>query len=167
LSAALTLAIPAGILSLGPLIGLLSMVVSAALAVGLYARRARLASVSAGAGIRIGIVTGVFASWLTISLGGICLWVWRFVLHRGAELDAFWLSQVVQPQQEKLADMVAAGAESAQAAQSLKAWMLSAEGRAGMLLGSMAMLSMLLVFFSIIGGALGARLATPYRRPRA
>jgi hypothetical protein len=166
LNAALTLAVPAGILCFGMLpLGLLGMMAAAAWAVGLYAKRARPVDLTAGTGARIGLVTGLFASWLTVALYGAGLWISRFVLHEGGDLDSLWTSQVEKNNQQMLAQLGAANAQSLQMAQSMRTMMLSVEGRAGIALSGMMVVAALVVLLAVAGGALGARLAAAPRRP--
>ncbi len=168
LNAALLLAIPTSVLCFGFLpIGLLWMVAASAWAVSVYARRTRPASIPLGVGVRIGIVTGLMASWLTAGLYGAGFWVSRFVLHQGGEWDSLFTAQVERNNQQMLAQMGTANAESLQMVQSFRALMLSAEGRAGVGLGLMIFLAMFLIFFAILGGALGSRLQMQSRQPSA
>ena len=168
LNAALTLGVPAGILCFGVLpLGLMGMIAASAWAVALYARRARVAALTTGMGAQIGLVTGVFASWLAVSLYGVGLWFSRFVLHEGGEWDSLWVNQVERSNQQMLAQMGTANAQSAQVAQSLQSWMLSAEGRAGLPLSGLAVVAAILVVLAVAGGALGAKLAAAPRRPGA
>ena len=168
LNAALTLGVPAGILCFGVLpIGLIGMMAASAWAVSLYAKRTRPLDLTAGAGARIGLVTGLFASWLTVSLFGSGLWVSRFVLHQGGEWDSLWLSQVEKSNEQMLAQMGAANAQSAQVAATLRTLMLSAEGRAGLPLSGLMLVAAILVLLAVAGGALGAKLAAAPRRPGA
>ena len=165
LQAALLLAIPVSVLSFGLLpVGLLWMVGAAAWAVSIYARRTRTTQVPAGTGVRIGLITGLFASWLTFSFYGISLWVSRFVLHQGNQWDTLWQEQVDKAfQQNAAAQMGIANAQSTQYMQSLRALMLSTDGRAGLTLSLVGTIAAFLVLFSIVGGAIGAKLPI---RPR-
>jgi hypothetical protein len=165
LNAALTLGVPAGVLCFGVLpIGLLGMMAAAAWAVSLYAKRTSPLDLTTGAGARIGLVTGLFASWLTVSLFGFGLWVSRFVLHQGGEWDSLWLNQVEKSNQEMLAQMGAGNAQSTQVAGTLRTLMLSAEGRAGLPLSGLMLVAAILLLLAVAGGALGAKLVAP-RRP--
>jgi hypothetical protein len=167
LNAAMLLAVPTGVLCFGFLpIGIFWMVAAAAWAVGVYARRARPASLTLGVGVRIGMVTGLLTSWLTVGLYGVGFWVSRFLLHQGGEWDSLWMGQVTRSNQQMLAEMGTANAQSVQIAESIKALMLSPEGRAGLPLSGLLVLAMFLVFFSIIGGAIGARMQAQAIRRR-
>jgi len=165
LQAALMLGVPAGVLCFGILpLGLLGIVAAAYWAVGLYARRVRTVSVSISVGAQIGVVTGLFASLAAGGLYGIGLWVSRFVLHEGAELDALWTSQVEKSNQQVIEQM---GAANAQSAQSIRAMMLSAEGRAGLAVLGLLVVAAFLIALAVAGGAVGAKLATAPRRSGA
>jgi hypothetical protein len=168
LRACVLLSIPAGFLffELFPISLFLSpllMGVAAAWAVALYGKRARLTQITMGAGARIGLITGIFASWLVLTVNGFALWSARFLQHQGSQMDAEFITGVntgLQRQQQMAAEMGMTGAqaaESAQFLQTLRVWMLSPEGRAGAILSGLLVCAALLVFFSTIGGAVGAR----------
>ena len=175
MKAALMLAVPAGVLCsgvtvIGPSLGLLWMSGAAAWAVGLYFKRNRPGWLTWGAGARIGLVTGLFASWLTLSVNGVALWVNRFVMHQGGQMDSLQVAQAEETlkiSQQFWATMGLAGAQIAQLSQFSRSWMLSPEGRAGEVLSESLTGAAFLVFFAVIGGALGARLLAQPRRPSA
>lgn len=170
---ALLLAVPAGVLCsglipVGQSLALLWMVGAAVWAVGLYFKRAQPGWLSMGAGARIGLVTGLFASWLMLSVNGVALWISRFVMHQGGEMDSLWATEVdksLELSQQMVAQMGMTAAQAAQSTQFSKAWMLSSEGRAGIALSTFLAGAAFLVFFAMIGGALGARLLAQPRRP--
>lgn len=175
LRAAAVLAVPASVLcsgltELGQNLGLVWMTGAAAWAVALYVKRARPTWLSAGAGARIGLLTGVFASWLTLAVNGFALWFARFVLHQGGQMDALWQENVersLEMSQQMMVQMGMAGVQVAQAQQLNRAMMLSGEGRAGIaLMGFLAGAAFLLVF-AAAGGAIGAKLMAQRSRPSA
>jgi hypothetical protein len=173
LRAALMVAVPAAVLCsgltpIGPSLGLFWMSGAAAWAVGLYFKRSRPGWMSLGAGARIGLVTGLFASWLTLGVNGVALWVTRYVLNQGGQMDSLWASEVqnsLQVSQQMVAQMGMTAAQAAESTQFNKAWMLSAEGRAGIALSTFLGGGVFLICFAMIGGALGARLLAQPRRP--
>lgn len=164
LRSALPLAITSGALcsmfSPVNILGVLLMGATAAWAVALYTRSQRPAWITVGAGARIGLVTGVMGSSAAAIMSGLSLYAMRFWLHQGAWFDNFWLNVVNQWQ----AQGIASGAD-AQSLATVKATMMSPEGRAGMVLLLIALLMATLVLFAVAGGALGARLLTRTRRP--
>lgn len=172
LKTALMLAIPAGVLSasLSPTLTVIWVMGAAAWAVSLYAKRMRSGSTTSATGARIGLVTGVFAAWLSIGANGAALWITRFVRHQGAQFDAMWTGAVDQAISRNQQMMAEAGANAAQAAQmvqlsqSFRTLMLSPEGRAGSALIAVMALAAFLLLFAILGGVLGARFAVPRRR---
>ena len=107
----LPLAIPTGILCslLSPvgIFGVLLMGVAAAWAVALYARNLRPSWITVGAGVRIGLVTGIVGGWTAAAATGLSLYAMRFWLHKGDSFDSFWQSLVNQQQ----AHGIAAGAD--------------------------------------------------------
>ena len=164
---AILMAIPAGILSssYSPVsgLGLIWMAMAALWTVRLYARSYRPAWMTLGAGARIGLVTGLLAAWIAVTVSGGSLFVQRYAMHQGTAIDAEWNSRVAQGQQ--MAEQIGAGmaqndANQAQLARTqFQGWMLSPEGHAGMELFRFLTNGLFLIIFAILGGLLGARMA--------
>lgn len=171
LQTAVLVAIPAGVLCsrMGALDWIWIML-AAVWVVRLYARRVATLRVTASVGVRIGLVMGVLTSWLVLAIHGGELWVRRYMMHQGGQIDVE-IEQTLQPgiqmNQQLMTNMGMASGEVASAIQKMKAVMLSPEGRAGYILGAVLMGLAFLVFFAMVGGALGARLAPQLRRPEA
>jgi hypothetical protein len=173
--AAITLAIPAGLLScaISPVgvLGLFWMAGAAAWAVFLYMRNQRPAWITIGAGARIGLVTGLLAAWLAFATSGGALFVQRFVLHQSTQIDADWKTRVSMSQemaQEWTAGMGSSDAAHAEAVAlrtQVQAWMMSPWGHAGIETFGIAVNSLFLLFFAAGGGAVGARMLARRRRP--
>jgi hypothetical protein len=164
LRSTLPLAIPAGILCsmLSPvsILGLPLMGATAAWVVVLYIRSHQPAWITVGAGARIGLVTGVVGSWTAAAMSGLSLYAMRYWLHRGSMIDDFW-QNVVSMQQ---AQGIAVGADP-QSIAAAKALMMSSQGRASLILFTIAALMATLVLFAVAGGALGARMLKRAPRP--
>ena len=163
---ALMLAIPAGILSsmLSPIsiFGLLLMGGTGAWTVAIYLRKEKPAWMTIGAGARIGLVTGVVGGWTAAAASGISLFVMRFFLHQGKSFDDLWQNLVNQQLSQQWESM---GIDAHMIA-TTKAWMLSPEGSAGWVVGTVCFLAVVLMLFAMAGGALGARfLGRPHRQP--
>lgn len=171
--AAVAFGVPAGLLCSGvspvAILGIFWIAGAALWAVVTYVRRLRPAWITIGAGARIGLVTGLFATWLAFSISGANLFVDRYVLHHGARIDAEWKSRVDTSQQmtqQWSNGFSSVDASQAQAARAeVQAWMLSPSGHAGIAAFSLAGNSIFLLFFAVGGGALGARLLARSRRP--
>lgn len=121
-----------------------------------------------GAGARIGLVTGLFASWLTLSVNGIYLWLTRFVWHQGGQMDSDWLvfvDRLIQSEQQMFVQMGSASTAMTESLQMIRILMLSPEGRAGFALSNFVLGTSFLLFFATLGGAMGARLLVQSRRP--
>jgi len=173
LRVALLCAVPAGLLSslASPLGGLgLIWISSAAIwAVVFYMRTQRPAWITIGAGARIGLVTGLLATWLAFGASGIDLFVKRYALPQSTQMDAEWKSYVDANEAKAQEFMVGAMPDhtaqiSANRAQQT-AWMLTSEGHAAFEVSSLIFWSFIWVFFAIAGGALGARMLARSRRP--
>jgi hypothetical protein len=175
LRAALILAVPAGLLSslASPMafMGLFWMGAAAAWAVVLYVRSQRPAWITAGAGARIGLVTGLLGGWLAFSASGGALFVERYAFHQSSQIDGDWKTGITMGAQ--LAQQVAATVGPAFEAQvqanqaQNQASMLSTEGHAGWEAFDLAGDSFFLLLFAVGGGALGARMLARTRRPEA
>jgi hypothetical protein len=168
--AALALAVPAGLLSSGisPLsvLGIFWMAAASAWAVTLYLRSQRPAWITAGAGARIGLVTGLIAGWLAFGISGAGLFVTRVILHQGGQIDSAWREFVEKDQQlsQQWLTQMSVPTEAAQL-NAQKNWMLSPEGHAGFQTVGLVWDCALLVLFASAGGALGARMLARRRRP--
>jgi hypothetical protein len=166
LRSALALAIPAGLFCSIPsainFFGLLLMAGAGAWVVALYMRSQRPAWITIGAGARIGLVTGVVGSWTSAAVTAGTLYAMRFWLHQGNVFDSFWQNVNQQVTQQWTTMGV-----DAQSMAILKAMMTSPEGRAGWVLGAMAMLIAALLIFSTAGGALSAHFLARRRRPQS
>ncbi len=169
LRSAMALAIPAGILCafLAPvgIFDLLLMGATGAWAVSLYMRSQRPAWITVGAGARIGFVAGIFGGWSAAATTGITLFALRYWLHEGSIFDNFWNTVVTQQMNQQLTQQWTAMGESAQAIATLKAWMLSPEGRAAWVLCALTFLVAGLLICATLGGWLGARMHVRRRRP--
>ncbi len=171
--AALMLAVPAGLLSSAAFptsfLGLFWMASAAVWAVVLYTRSQRPAWITIGAGARIGLVTGLLGGWMAFGTSGGALFVQRYVLHQSSQIDAEWKSRIELSQQ--MSQQWSSGMGQADAAEmestrtQIQAFMLSPEGHAGLEAFSYASSSLLLLFFAVAGGALGARVLARSRRP--
>jgi hypothetical protein len=136
----------------------------------MYARRTRQGKISKRNGARIGLVTGLLASWLTLGVDGVHIWLARFVLHQGSQIDADWTDQVNKIQQvdgQMFAQLGAATAQVSQELQAQRLWMLSSDGRAGAPFMFYMMGTVFLIIFAAIGGAVGARFFAQPRSPNA
>lgn len=164
---ALALAFPAGVLcslfSPVSIFGLLWMTIAAAWVVSLYLRNRRPAWITIGAGARIGLVTGLVGAWTAAAASGISLFVMRFLLHQGKELDETWTTII----SDQVTRQWSSAGVDAQTINVYKGWLLSSEGRAGAMLTAILFLVTILIFFAVGGGALGARLQARARRPEA
>jgi len=173
--AACLLAVPAGLLSSASspvsFFGVFWMAAAAAWAVTLYVRGGEgTAWITTGAGARIGLVTGLLAAWLAFSASGGALFTERYALHRGAQIDSEWKNRVEMSQQLTAQWQNGFGGTDAAQARDLRtqieAWMESPWGHAGIETFGFAINGLLLVFFAVGGGALGARMTARMRRPQ-
>ncbi len=143
--------------------GLFWMGVAAAWAVALYARSQKQPQhagwITAGAGARIGLVTGLAAGWVSFAASAVSLFAKRFLFHQGNDFDSLYQDQVA-----KVSDQWQAASASSQDVQaaaffkSASAWLLTPEGRVGTMLGGLLTLEAILVVCAVAGGALGAKL---------
>jgi hypothetical protein len=165
LRASLMLAVPAGLLCslLSPvsILCLFWMGAAAAWTVLLYVRNQQPAWITIGAGARIGLVTGVLGGWTAACASGVSLFAMRYFLHRGQVFDNFWENIVGQQMTQQWTSM---GVDAQTIAQ-VRAWWLSPAGRAGWVLSAILMLVFGLLLFSVVGGAIGARMLFRRRRP--
>ena len=160
---ALMLAIPAGALcsmySPAGILGLPLMAAAGAWVVSLYMRGRRPAWITIGAGARIGLVIGILAGWTAAFTTAVSLYAMRFWLHQGPAIDDSWNSQINLSTQ-----LLASWGVDAQQIAMNRAIMVSPEGHAGAMLMDTSVLVLILLGFSVAGGALGARFLGRPRR---
>jgi len=175
LKMALLVAIPAGMVCsrMSPL-GLIWMLLAAVWVVRLYARRTASSRVTARVGARIGFVTGLLTGWLALAIDCVDLWFERYVRHQGGQIDSDMeqiVAQALEPmtrfQQQLQASAGHAGVQVVSSIPDVKAFFLSPDGRAGMLIGSLFFSLAFMALFAVAGGALGARMAPRLGRPQA
>jgi hypothetical protein len=167
LRVAMLLALPAGLLSCGVspvgILGLFWMSASAAWVVMIYVRGQRPAWITIGAGARIGLVTGLLAAWIAFAATGISLFAMRYVFGRGNTIDGLWQRVVAQ-----ISEQWQAMSPDPQTSAILKGWAIwlqLPEAKAGWMLGGIALLTVAMLAFAVVGGALGARFLARSRRP--
>lgn len=162
---ALLLAVPAGILSsllssIGVL-GLLLMAATGALVVVLYMRNRRPTWITLGAGARLGLVTGVLGGWSTAAASGFALYAARYWFHQGPALDDLLTKLINESSQQAISLGV-----DPQSLATVRAFLLSPEGRAGEVLSNTCFLALAILVFSVAGAALSARVLARTRRPQ-
>ena len=100
----------------------------------------------------------ILGGW-TAALTGISLYAMRFWLHQGQAIDDAWNAQISLSTQ-----LLASWGVDAQQIAMNRAIMVSPEGHAGAMLLDTAVLAVILLGFSVAGGALGARFLGRPRR---
>jgi hypothetical protein len=171
--AAVALAIPAGLLSssASPLGSLefLWMVGAAVLAVFTYMRSQKPSWITIGAGARLGLATGLIASWVAFGVSGLWLFLQRVFLHQGGQIDTVYKVFFEAFQQKTRESMTSVSATDAAQVkvvfETITRGLASPEGHAAVWTFSLAFNCALLVLFAAGGGALGARLEARRRRP--
>jgi hypothetical protein len=172
MSVAARLAIPAGIIlailflysvfNEASFLGLpLLMAAAAAWVVAIYIRGQKPARLTIGAGARIGLVTGIFSAWTSTAICGLLLFGARYWFNAGKFIDDFWTNMV----NKQLGDVWTAFGVDPQTTATLKAVVLTPQGRAEAFLSMAAELAVALLIFAIAGGALGARFLARPRPP--
>jgi Na+/proline symporter len=155
--AAAGIAFAAGVLSaLMAAASILWVALAGFIAIRLYRRRLPHASLARRTGARIGALVGVLSAAVALAGNGVLLIIQRYGLHQGHLLDE-QLTRVVT----EAANRATAMDPSAPAATFAHFW-LSAEGRVGLELAAMGLLSVLILLFAIAGGLVGAHV---YRSP--
>jgi ribosomal protein L40E len=122
------------------------------LAIRLYARRTPQHPLPRRSGIRIGGLVGLLTAAVALTGNSIFLVIQRFVLHQGSTIDTQLTSIVTQ------AASRASSMDPQAPVSMLTSFWLSPEGRIGLILLTMAFLSVLILLFAIAGGIFGAQL---------
>lgn len=135
--------------------------VGAVLAIGIYHRRRPLTALGPRVGARLGALLGLIAATVAFAANSVLLVVQRYGMHQGNEIDT-QLTSIVKQAAARATNMD----PQAPVATFTNFW-LSAEGRIGLILLTMAFLSVLIVLFAIAGGVLGAQIYRTSRRSKA
>lgn len=122
----------------------------------LYQRRRPLARMDAGVGARIGVVTGVVQIGFVTFAMAVAGLVARFGLHAMGGMDADMTQQVMLFRDRMVATNPTVPPE-------LLRLIDTAEFRAGLMLGSVAMMAGLVLVLSTVGGAVGGLMRTRRR----
>jgi hypothetical protein len=110
----------------------------------------------------------LIAGWLAFGFSGAGLFATRVVMHQGQQIDSTWRDFVEKNQEMSQQLLIKMGASSDEIQASMapqRNLMLSPEGHAGFQTAGLAWSCLLLVLFSVAGGALGARTLGKSRRP--
>ena len=133
----------------------------AVLAIGIYHRRRPLTLLGPRVGARVGALLGLIAATVAFAANSVLLVVQRYGLHQGNQIDTQLTSVVKQ------AAVRAAAMDPQAPVTTFTNFWLSAEGRIGLILLTMAFLSVLIVLFAIAGGVLGAQIYRSSRGSKA
>jgi ribosomal protein L40E len=132
--------------------------VGAVVAMGIYHRRRPLTRLAPRVGARVGALLGLIAATVAFATNSVLLVVQRYGMHQGNEIDT-QLTSIVKQAAARAANM-----DPQAPVTTFTNFWLSAEGRIGLILLTMAFLSALIVLFAIAGGILGAQI---YRSSRS
>lgn len=135
--------------------------VGAVVMMGIYHRRRPLTKMGPRVGARVGALLGLIAAAVAFAANSILLLVQRYGLHQGNQIDT-QLTAIVKQAAARAATMD----PQAPVASFTNFW-LSAEGRIGLILLTMAFLSVLIVLFAMAGGILGAQIYRSSRGSKA
>lgn len=135
--------------------------VGAVVAMGIYHRRRPLTLLGPRVGARVGGLLGLIAATVAFASNSVLLVVQRYGMHQGHEIDT-QLTNIVKQAAARAATMD----PQAPVITFTNFW-LSAEGRIGLILLTMAFLSSLIVLFAIAGGVLGGQIYRSSRGSKA
>jgi len=159
LGAATTFAVPVGFMCSSVVPALASgcclwVLAGSVAAVGLYKRRSAFRILPPSVAMRIGTVHGLMASAIAAAINAATLVFSRYALHAGDLIEKTFQSSMEQGS-AMASQMVSSSPE--QTKEMLQFW-LSPDGRAAATLLTAVMFSVGITVFSMIGGALGARI---------
>jgi hypothetical protein len=150
--AALMVGVPVGLLSSLLDFSILWVLVGGFCAIALYQRKAT-PLVNPGIGWRIGMLVGGLAAFFSTFVDGVTMVFERYGLHRGASID----QKLIALTQQMTDQMVHQNPEAAQQIPWFIHFWLSPDGHAAVVLLMSAFAAIMMIAFSSIGGALGAR----------
>jgi hypothetical protein len=156
---ALIVALPVGVLSSLLDFGILWVLAGGFCAIALYQRKASLI-INPGGGWRIGMLVGMLAAFLSSVVDGLSMVLERYGLHRGSSID----QKLVALTQQMTDQMVHQNPEAAQQIPWFIHFWLSPDGHAAVVLFMSAFAAVMMIAFSSVGGALGARVLGARKR---
>jgi hypothetical protein len=157
--AALLIALPVGILSSLLDFGILWVLIGGFCVIALYQRKAAL-MIHPGGGWRIGMLVGMLAAFLSSLVDGLSMVFERYGLHHGASID----QKLVSLTQQMTDQMVHQNPEAAQQIPWFIHFWVSPEGHAAVVLFMSGFAALMMIAFSSIGGAVGARVLGARKR---
>jgi len=149
---ALIVAIPVGLLSSLLDFGIIWVLVGGFCAIALYHRKAT-PLINPRVGWRIGMLVGGLAAFLSSVADGVSMVFERYGLHHGASID----QKLASLTQQMTDQMIHQNPEAAQQIPWFIHFWLSPDGHAAVVLFMSAFAALMMIAFSSIGGALGAR----------
>ena len=159
---ALWVSLGAGILSsVLAAASLLWIVGGAILVIALYRRSVPGVMLQPSQGARIGLLTGTLTAAAAMAGNTLLLVIQRFALHQGSLLDSTLNSTMQQAMAR-----AATGAEAQAQMASTISFLLSPEGRAGMVLMGMGFIAVVILLLSVIGSVLGTRMYRSRSKPQ-
>ncbi len=135
--------------------------VGAGVARGIYQRRRPRTALGPRVGARVGALLGLIAATVAFAANSVLLVVQRYGLHQGSQIDT-QLTAIVKQAAARAANM-----DPQAPVTTFTNFWLSAEGRIGLILLTMAFLSALIMLFAIAGGVLGAQIYRSSRGSKA
>jgi hypothetical protein len=156
---ALLVAVPVGLLSALLDFSILWVLAGGFGAVALYQRKAP-SVLNARAGWRIGMLVGAMAAFFSSLVDGLSMVFERYVLHHGTSID----QKLTSLTQQMTEQMVHQNPEAAQQIPWFIHFWLSPDGHAAIVLFMSGFAAVMMVAFSTIGGAVGARVLGARRR---
>lgn len=160
LRAAVTVAVPIGLMSsnLLPYVSAfccLWIIGGAIAAIALYRKKTEVSVIAAKTGARIGFVVGILAAFASTLFSALSMSLERFLLHHGDVIDKTFDGQL-----EQLAKMSQSNPDPQGQMQAFLKFLATPDGRAAWILLGAIVLATGIVIFSMLGGALGARILT-------
>ena len=137
------------------------MFAAAFFSVALYHRSAPLALLTTGTGAKIGSMVGLFLSLAITAITGASLFIGRYAMQRGDELTNTMKAAMNQRYADMLQQYKAAGITDPQQLAMTKQMMdyvASPQGMATMMLTGLAMMTVAIIVFCVVMGAIGGKL---------
>jgi hypothetical protein len=156
---AILVAVPVGLLSSLLDFSILWVLAGGFVAVALYQRKAA-SPANTRSGWRIGMLAGAMAAFLSSLVDGVSMAFERYILHHGAAID----QKLTSLTQQMTDQMVHQNPEAAQQIPWFIHFWLSPDGHAAVVLFMSSFAAIMMVAFSTIGGAVGARVLSARRR---
>ena len=159
-TSAVLISVPVAALNYVTQISIVGVIAGGIAVMALYRRRTAGVAINSRVGFRIGLLFGLLSAFLTAGIYGGAILVQRFALHDGGRIDSYLQAMIEQGTAQTAQSNPDAAAQVAEVLR----YFGTPDGKAVLITSIAAFLGFVILAFSAMGGALGARIFSPRAR---